>query len=210
MLTRSAGQPETQGLAEPAYLKTNDPPSKRRIVQTALRLFAHQGIETVTVRQIAAEAGYTNPALFKFFPTKDALALYLFECCYLHLFERLKTAIDANAGFNDRIECILGVFFSELEQDLDAFLFVQDHLRQMWPRVAVRTRRKSILFLIRRVLQEGMEEGVVRDENPDLLVATFAGTLQQFARMLHFGEFKGKARDWRQGLEAIIRRIVAP
>ncbi len=206
MLTELPARPEPSGLTECPYLKADDPPSKRRILQTALCLFADQGVETVTVRHIAAEAGYTNPALFKFFPTKDALALYLFESCYLHLFERLKTAIETNSGFGDRIKCILSVFFFELEENLDAFLFVQDHLRHMWPRVAVATRRKSILVLIRRVLQDGIDEGVVGDVSPDMLVAAFTGTLQQFARMLHFREFKGTARDWQQELGTIVRR----
>lgn len=194
---------------EAFYLKADDPPSKRRILQTALRLFADRGVEAVTVRQIADEAGYTNPALFKFFATKDALAQYLFEACYLQLFERLSAAIDGKTTFDDRLDGILSVFFSQLENDLDAFLFVQDHLRQIWPQVSASVRRKSILALIRRALQQGIAEGTVRDANPDLLVAAVTGTLQQFARMLHFGEFKGKAGEWRPELEAIIRRAVA-
>ena len=51
---------------------------------------------------------------------------------------------------------------------------------------------KSILLLIRRVLQESMEESIVRDVNPDLLVAAFSGTPQQFERMLDFGESREK------------------
>ena len=180
------------------------------MLEAALRLFAGQGVERVTVRQIADAAGYTNPALFKFFATKDALALYLFECCYVHLFERLQAAVTGSATFDGRLGAILSVFFSELERDADAFLFVQDHLREMWPRVSARCRTKSILRLIRRVLQQGMGEGAVRESNADLLTAALTGTLQQFARMLHFGEFRGRASDWRQELEIIIRRMMAP
>lgn len=210
MLTETKSRTKKPDASEACYLKPGDPPSKRWILQTALRLFAHHGLDTVTVRQIAGEAGYTNPALFKFFATKDALALYLFESCYLQLFERLSASIDGKATFADRLDGILDVFLSQLEEDLDAFLFVQDHLRQMWPKVSPTVRRKSILFLIRRALQQGIEEGTVRDANPDLLVASVTGTFQQFARMLHFGEFRGKASAWRQELKVIIQRIVTP
>src|SRR5262252_9401737 len=206
MLTRSRSNSNQPNAPEPFYLKPGDHPSKRQILQTALRLFAHQGVDAVTVRQIASEAGYTNPALFKFFPTKDDLALYLFEACYLQLFERLNTAVEEIPTFEGQLDGILSVFFSQLEEDLDAFLFVQDHLRQMWPRVSAATHKKSILFLIRRALKQGIEEGMVREANPDLLVAAVTGTLQQFARMLHFGEFRGKASQWRPELEVIIRR----
>jgi AcrR family transcriptional regulator len=210
MLTNTKRRTETSGEPEAAYLNPDDPPSKRKILQTALRLFASYGLDAVTVRQIADEAGYTNPALFKFFPTKDALALHLFECCYLELFESLKVAVGDSTTFDEGLEAILHVFFSQLEGDLDAFLFVQDHLRQMWTKLPVQTRKKSILGLIHQVLRRGMDEGVVRGANPDMLVTAITGTLQQFARLLYFKEFKGNPSDWRQELNNIIKRIVTP
>ena len=204
MLTES--RPNTP---EAVYLKAGDPPSKRRMLQTALHLFARHGVEAVTVRQIAQEAGYTNPALFKFFATKDSLALYLFESCYLALYDQLHTVVDPKAPFDQQFDAILRVFFLQLEQDLDAFLFVQDHLRQMWPNVAAEIRKKSVLGLIRRAVEQGIKEGAAPDMNPALMVVAVAGTLQQFARMVHFGEFKGKASVWKADLSAVLRRIVS-
>lgn len=196
---------------EEAYTSAGDPPSKRRILDAALRLFARKGIDAVTVREIAAEAGYTNPALFKFFSTKDALALHLFESCYLQLFDSLHAAAVDGLPFDERLSAILAVFVSALERDPEAFLFVQDRLREIWPRVSRQTRRKSILALIRSTLQQGVREGAVSPALPiDLLVAAFTGTLQQFARMLYFGECKGTARDWSPALETILRRLVQP
>jgi AcrR family transcriptional regulator len=194
---------------EAAYASPGDPPSKRKILEAALRLFASKGVHAVTVREIAAEAGYTNPALFKFFATKDALALHLFACCYWRLFERLDAAAGANASFGERLRAVLDVFFAQIEQDAEAFLFVQDHLREMWPRVSRQMRRKSILALIRSLLEQGVREGSVNAaSNLDLLVAAVTGTLLQFARMLHFGEFEGRARDWAPEVEALVLRIV--
>jgi predicted RNA binding protein with dsRBD fold (UPF0201 family) len=98
-----------------------------------------------------------------------------------------------------------------MEQDMEAFLFVQDHLREMWPRVSKRIRGKSILALIRSVLEQGVSESAVSAKlNLDLLVTAIAGTLQQFARMIYFGQFKGPVRTWSPEVQAIILRIVAP
>ena len=196
--------------AIPPYLKEDDPPSKRMILQTALRLFASHGVDAITVRRIAEDAGYTNPALFKFFASKDDLALYLFECCYQQTFDCLKKAIDNAATCEQQLDAILDVFLAQLEQNLEAFLFVQDQLRQFWPRVSARTRRKSILALIRAVLRRGMEDGSIRDANLDLMVAALTGTLLQFARMLYFGEFAEQPRKWRTPLKALIHRLVKP
>lgn len=195
---------------EAAYSSVSDPPSKRKILAAALHLFALKGVHAVTVREITGEAGYTNPALFKFFATKDALALHLFECCYLRLFERLNAAAGGGLPFDGQLSAILDVFFSQIEEDAEAFLFVQDHLREMWPRVSRATRRKSILALIRSTLEQGVRENsVTAAASPDLLVAAIIGTLQQFARMFYFGEFNGRARDWAPEIEIIVRRTVA-
>ena len=197
-------------LTPAAYLTIDDPPSKREILRTALRLFAEKGVDAVTVREIAEQAGYTNPALFKFFATKDALALHLFERCYEQLYDHLHAATAGAATFAARLAVIAGVCIEQIERDPDAFLFVQDSLRILWPRVSARTRRKSILSLIRQTLEQGIAEGVVRGTNADLLVAAITGTLQQFARMLHFGHLKGAARNWLPAMQDLITHMVAP
>src|SRR5262245_25307945 len=196
---------------ETAYSSSEDPLSKQKILRTALHLFAQKGVHAVTVREIAAEAGYTNPALFKFFAIKDALAMHLFERCYLQLFEALSDACKGRSSSEDRLEAILEVFFSQIELDADAFLFVQDHVRVMWPHVSSQIRKKSILSLIHSVLQQGVRKGeVIGGLDIDLLVAAITGTLQQYARMVQFGEFRGQVRERLPEMAAIIRRIVKP
>jgi len=195
----------------PDYLMPGDPPSKRMILKEALHLFAQRGIDGVTVRDIGAQAGYTNAALFKFFATKDALALYLFERCYLALFEDLAAAVRADRDFAAQLHAMVMAFVSQIERDSDAFLFVQDQLRQMWPRVSRDTRKRSILALVRSTLEQGVRENKVRPTaNLNLLIAAISGTLLQFARMLSFGEFRGPAGRWSGELEQIIWRMVAP
>ncbi len=207
MLTNQA----TPRFAESDYLLAGDPPSKRMILKEALHLFAQRGIDGVTVRDIGDRAGYTNAALFKFFPSKEALALYLFERCYLALFESLADTVHPDGHFVDQLHAIVTVFISQVERDPDAFLFVQDQLRQMWPRVSRSIRRHSILALIRATLEQGVRENKVPSvANLNLLIAAISGTLQQFARMLSFGEFRGRASDWSGELERIILRIVSP
>jgi len=193
------------------YLTPADPPSKRHILESALRLFARRGLHSVSVREIAAEAGYTNPALFKFFATKDALASHLFERCYLRLYDDVATAVGAARDFHGKLRAIVSVYVNRLDEDRDAVLFVEDHLRDFWPQVSPTTRRKSILGLIRRTLELGVAEGAVSSKvNAELLVATLTGTLQQFARMHYFGEFEGKALDHSRELMGILRRAVGP
>jgi len=60
----------------------NDAAARAASLCAALRLFVRHGIDATSVRDIAAGSGFTNPAIFKHFDSKEALALCLFERCY--------------------------------------------------------------------------------------------------------------------------------
>jgi len=199
-----------QPVFSPDYVLSGDPPSKRMILKEALRLFAQKGIDGVTVRDIGASAGYTNAALFKFFPTKDAVALYLFERCYMALFDQLAAAVNAEMLFEERLRALVSTFIAHIEGDPDAVLFVQDNLRTMWPRVSRSVRRHSILALLRAALEQGVQELRVSSAvDLNLLIAAISGTLQQFARLSSFGEFRGPASNWSRQLEQILFGIAS-
>ncbi len=78
----------TRKLATPG-----DPPAKRSILTAALALFASRGIDGVSIRDIAADSGFSNPAMFKYYKSKEDLARTLFEACY-----RPTTAIRRSAA----------------------------------------------------------------------------------------------------------------
>lgn len=49
--------------------------TRRRIEETAVRLFAERGYDAVTVNEIAEAAGVAKVTLFTYFPTKESLVL---------------------------------------------------------------------------------------------------------------------------------------
>ena len=60
----------------------NEPAAKIAGLDAALSLFVRHGVEATSIRDIARQSGFTNPAIFKHFETKTSLALCLFERCY--------------------------------------------------------------------------------------------------------------------------------
>src|SRR5262245_20865868 len=51
--------------------------TRQRILETAQELFARQGFESATTREIARAAQIGNATLFNYFPTKESLAYCL-------------------------------------------------------------------------------------------------------------------------------------
>src|SRR4051812_13139424 len=101
----------------------SDAPSKKQILSSALSLFVRDGLNATTIRSIADAAGYTNPALYKFFASKEELALYLFEHCYTHVYEQLSAAAASAAGFDARLRALIAAWAQLAEAELEVLLF---------------------------------------------------------------------------------------
>lgn len=186
----------------PFYLSPEDPPAKQKLLQEALKLFVNRGYCETSIRDIADAAGYTNPALFKHFAGKDALAQYLFELCYERYAVELRRKLDATADFSEGLHQLVARFCELLDEDGETFLYMNDNLRRFWPHVRPAMRKQSMIALLRGLVQQGVQQKAIsRGADLDVLVAGFSGTLIQFARMHYFSEFKGSARDWAGKLE---------
>lgn len=191
----------------PAVVREDDAPSKRALLEAALRLFVRDGVCETTIRIVAKEAGFTNPAIFKFFATREALALCVFERCYERLAFEVEQATSA-AGFEARLRAVVFAAARFMDAELDAFLFVTEELRRFWPAVAPEIRRRSIVRRLGELFALGEKTGKVpRERDHALLTAATIGTLTQFGRALYFGELGGPAERRAPELEALLLRL---
>ena len=171
----------------PFYLSEDDPPAKQSILTSALALFASRGIDGVSIRDIAADSGFTNPAMFKYYTSKDDLAFALFEACYRRLVGPLiapgTTLRSALAGALDLIET-----------SPESVHFVLENLRRYFRDLPESLRSRSLLASMRRFIGAEQKAGRVRgDVDPQLAAALVLGMLAQIARMAHFDELSRPA-----------------
>ncbi|SRR5258706_634476 len=64
--------------------------AKRRLYETAIKLFARQGYEETTMRDIAEEAGVSAGLLYKYFASKRAVVLALYDLLSAEYAERAR------------------------------------------------------------------------------------------------------------------------
>jgi AcrR family transcriptional regulator len=187
--------------------REDDAPSKRALLEASLRLFVQHGLCETTIRDVAEAAGFTNPAIFKFFKNRDALALCVFERCYEGLAVRVERAASEPA-FDARLRAIIVTTLEFMDAELDAFLFVSEQLRRFWPETAPSVRRRSIVRLLDELFAHGEATGKIpRGRDRALLTAALIGTLTQFARALYFGEIAGPAVRRAPELTALALRL---
>ncbi|MEV4538211.1 TetR family transcriptional regulator C-terminal domain-containing protein [Asanoa sp. NPDC049518] len=76
--------------------KRVDPTERRTLIADALmRVAAERGLEAVSLRHVAAEAGATTGLVQHYFGTKDEMMLFALEVVSGHIGARMEAAVDA-------------------------------------------------------------------------------------------------------------------
>ena len=184
----------------PFFLSETDPPAKQAILTAALDLFATRGVDGVTIRDIAAETGFTNPAMFRHFKNKEELAQSLFEVCYRRLVHGF---MQPGVG----LESVLQRGLALIEESPESVHFVVENLRRYWRTLPAEIRAHSLLGSMRRLIEAEQRAGKVRaDADPNLAAAVVLGALSQIARMAHFKELSKPPGALTGGLLDLINR----
>jgi len=194
--------------SDPFYVEEGDPPAKREILRAALKLFGERGLASTSIRDIADESGYTNPALYKHFESKDELALYLFETCHARVWTRCATALASGARFEDKLEAYVGAWVELLDTEPEVLAFLADSARVLWPRASASVRRKTMIGLARKLVEAAPRVGGARgDVDADVAAASMQGTLSELGRMIQIGVVPGPARRWHDRLVTLFRQL---
>jgi AcrR family transcriptional regulator len=192
----------------PFYVLEDDPPAKRQILRAAMKLFSRQGLAGTSIRDIGRESGYTNPALYKHFASKEELALHLFETCHRRLWSRCNSAIVSAKGFDDKLEGYIGQFLELVDEHPEAMAFLSDSARVLWPKAGPAVRRHTMIGLARSLMRQAQPHRGRSAVNPDVAAASLQGTLAELARMLQVGVISGPAVRWKGELVTFFRRLV--
>ncbi|HEX6533965.1 MAG TPA: TetR/AcrR family transcriptional regulator [Gemmatimonadaceae bacterium] len=194
----------------PFYIHEDDSPAKREILRAALTLFSARGLAATSIRDIAEESGYTNPALYKHFASKEELALYLFETCHLRVWTRCAAALSAGQGFEGKLKAYVTAFLELLDEEPEVLAFLSDSARVLWPRTGTTVHRKTMIGLARSLVAEAPR---VRARSGgidlDVAAASVQGTLAELGRMIQVGVLQGPARRWRDRLVTLFQQALS-
>jgi AcrR family transcriptional regulator len=192
------------------YVGEDDPPAKREILRAAMKLFSERGLAATSIRDIAEEGGYTNPALYKHFDSKEDLALHLFEICHRHLWARLNASIASEKSFDEKLEAYIGQWLEFVDENPEVVAFLSDSARVLWPKASAAVRKQSMIGLARSLVRESPKHGRGATAlNADIAAASLQGTLGELARMIQVGVLEGPAVKWKASLTALFRSLVA-
>ena len=192
----------------PFYIPDDDPPAKQQILRAAMTLFSERGYAATSIRDIAQESGYTNPALYKHFASKEELALHLFDTCHRRLWAACNAAVVSAKSFDGKLEGYIGPWLALVDDHPEVMAFLSDSARVLWPKASPAVRRQTMIGLARSVMTKApqLRRGTSA-VNPDVAAASLQGTLGELTRMLHVGVVPGPAVRWKGELVALFLRL---
>jgi len=203
----NANLPPVNDAPLPFYIHEEDPPAKRAILRAAMTLFSRRGLAATSIRDIAEESGYTNPAMYKHFASKDELAVYLFEACHRRLWTTCHAALANATSFEEKLDAYVGRHLDLVDEHPEAMAFLSDSARVLWPRASSTVRRQTMIDLARSLVSAAPRARARRSPiNIDVAAASVQGTIAELARMIHVGAVPGPARRWKGELVAVLRR----
>jgi len=153
---------------------------KRQILTEATRLFSRQGYDKVTIKELANACGITEPALYRYYPSKEALYDAVLETIpsllqHQELFDRLKEATELPEILFGLAHHILDFFSAHRElYRLLLYSALREHSKS--PETYRAIRGPYIDFLWRH-LDRLYAEGKIVKKNNELTARCFVGSV---------------------------------
>ncbi len=196
--------------AKPFQIAPETPPAKQAILRAALKLFAARGIDGVTIRDVAGEAGFTNPALYKHYKSKEAMAADLFETCYCEMVARMEHGLKSELPFHEALDHFLSTLMKLYEDAPEALDFVNDNLPRFWPEMPDALKARTQVTQMREVLQRGRRQGAVTCDQPlEMQVVFVVGMVGQLARMARQGGLSKPITVYRKDGLVMLEKLLA-
>jgi AcrR family transcriptional regulator len=153
------------------------PSQRASIVNAALRCFAELGYDATRVKHIADKAGVAESALYRHFPSKEAVAQELYAE-FLHSYaEKLLNLAGSDEKAEDKLRALIALILDTYREEPDAFVFVLFNTSRRMPSLPAGT--VYPLDVIESIIVEAQAAGVVREGQGNLLAAILLGAVQQ-------------------------------
>ena len=157
--------------------ETSGTDSRQAILETAARLFRHQGYATTTLRAIAGECGMKAGSIYYHFASKDEIVSAVLDIGVQRVFDAVRTAVEAlpaDAGLASTLQCAIEAHFKAL---LHAHDFTSANFRSLGQvpehvRASHRALRRRYERYWRDMLLRLQQRGEIRS-GPDLRRTVF-------------------------------------
>lgn len=166
-------------------LPTKAEDKHNKILQAAIKVFAHNGFYSSRVSEIAKEAGVADGTIYLYFKNKDDILISLFEEEMEKAIKNIKEEIDKEPNLLKKLKRFAIVQLNSKKDNPDLAAIMEVELRQSSKFMREYVNKKFIEYLkiISSIIREGQEEGIIKKGiDPTIVTRAFWGALDEVAR----------------------------
>ncbi|HSV97603.1 MAG TPA: TetR/AcrR family transcriptional regulator [Spirochaetota bacterium] len=151
---------------------------REQIIAAALRKIAEVGIYTVTLEEIAKEAGFSKGGIAHYFSTKETLCKEAFKSFFEGIFKRSR---DTMGMYGDPREKILsfGWLYDRTDPDVNMgyqllFDFTSMSVRDEECRKIYHDWVDNWIVLLKEAISDGVKQGIFRDMDAEFMARSIS------------------------------------
>ena len=171
----------------PVEVNDEQAAKRERILAAALRLFAHEPYQAVTMDRVADAAGVAKGTLYLYFPSKDALYLGILSDGLNTAYRTFQSTADPRLPVAERLRRSIEVmveFFDQRRDFLQFFATAEPRLAEERNRIIEASRERGFNFFASQI-EEGIRTGAFRRIDPRLATFTIQGAIRSL--LLYYG-----------------------
>ena len=172
----------------PFHIHDEQAAKRERILAAALKLFAHEPYQAVTMDRVAEAAGVAKGTLYLYFPSKDALYLGVLSDGLDTAYRTYQASADPKLPVVERMRRSIAVmveFYDKRRDFLQFFAIEEPRLAEARNRIIEGSRERGFNFFA-SLIEEGIRAGVFVRVDPRLATFTIQGAIRSL--LLYYGD----------------------
>ncbi len=166
------------------------------LLEQAERTVRERGVQDLSLRELAREAGVSHGAPRRHFPDRQALLDALAEAGFERLGAELRSAIEgAGADFEERLHATAAAYvhFATRDAALLELMFAGKQQQQQSGELHQAADRAFSVML--ELIEQGQDEGVLESGEPERVGLVLFATIQGIAALLNGGMVQADQLD---------------
>ncbi len=156
--------------------------TKHAILKSAERLFAEQGFNKTTVREIAHDSHVNVAMIYYYFQTKEGLHREILENACKTLSQSLSECINSENGPEENLRCVITTYINFLQQHktLHRIVLRATVTQSKQLGKVVKKHGTNIFGMVHSQIEEGIKKGIFRKQDETL------STINLFSMIRHY------------------------
>lgn len=194
----------------PASQRARQREAKRQaVLQAAAQLFNERGFHATSLDDIAARLNVSKPTLYYYVKNKDEILLQCVKQGLAMTLEGIEASRSAGGNAVDQLRACMQVYAEIVMQPFGMCLIrVGDEEVPEPSRTELRRMKREIDLAFRRLVAQGVEEGLLEPCDPKMTAFMIAGALSWIGRWYQPGGECTPARIIEQGIGTLLGGVL--